>query len=233
MVRVILVETTRPVRIRPRMETSPVNGHFLSERTRQHTNALILGIRARGGETRTDVSAVDRLGRRLEAQANILVPPLLLSRDLLGACVQSEPTVNTATRTVLHARAPRDFAFWKRNCFWYAFSTCRHEPHEIHSSSRVSEYALDDRPWLVILDGEAIGFGDRRPCRSLRLSGLVATWGLGASHRAVKLYSLAKSDHIPRPLCLDPSVTLASRNFQKVTVSSTQPFCQSCSTVCI
>ncbi len=30
MVRVILVETTLPDRIRPRMETSLVNGHFLS-----------------------------------------------------------------------------------------------------------------------------------------------------------------------------------------------------------
>jgi len=29
-VRCILVETTVPVRIRPRMETRPVNGHFLS-----------------------------------------------------------------------------------------------------------------------------------------------------------------------------------------------------------
>jgi hypothetical protein len=30
MVRCILVETTRPVRIRPRIETRPVKGHFLS-----------------------------------------------------------------------------------------------------------------------------------------------------------------------------------------------------------
>ena len=30
IVRVIFVETTRPVRMRPRIETSPVNGHFLS-----------------------------------------------------------------------------------------------------------------------------------------------------------------------------------------------------------
>lgn len=30
MVRVIFVETTRPVKIRPRIETSPVKGHFLS-----------------------------------------------------------------------------------------------------------------------------------------------------------------------------------------------------------
>lgn len=29
-VRCIFVETTVPVRIRPRIETSPVNGHFLS-----------------------------------------------------------------------------------------------------------------------------------------------------------------------------------------------------------
>lgn len=30
-VRVIFVEITRPVRMRPRMETLPVKGHFLSE----------------------------------------------------------------------------------------------------------------------------------------------------------------------------------------------------------
>lgn len=30
MVRCILADTTVPVRIRPRMETRPVNGHFLS-----------------------------------------------------------------------------------------------------------------------------------------------------------------------------------------------------------
>ena len=34
IVRVILVETTRPVRMRPRMETSLVKGHFLSAFTR-------------------------------------------------------------------------------------------------------------------------------------------------------------------------------------------------------
>lgn len=33
---------------------------------------------------RTNVSALDRLGRGLEAQTNILIPPLLLSGDLLA-----------------------------------------------------------------------------------------------------------------------------------------------------
>ena len=46
MVLVILVEWTTPVKIRPRMETSPVKGHFLSmyvpliasaETARQHS----------------------------------------------------------------------------------------------------------------------------------------------------------------------------------------------------
>jgi hypothetical protein len=32
MVRCILVETTVPVKMRPRIETIPVNGHFLSVR---------------------------------------------------------------------------------------------------------------------------------------------------------------------------------------------------------
>jgi hypothetical protein len=34
-VRCILVETTVPVRIRPRIETKPVKGHFLSVRYRR------------------------------------------------------------------------------------------------------------------------------------------------------------------------------------------------------
>lgn len=54
IVRVILVETTRPVRMRPRIETSPVNGHFLS--------AFI--VRSRVGVTgdrRTNVVSIDGL----------------------------------------------------------------------------------------------------------------------------------------------------------------------------
>lgn len=54
IVRVIFVDTTRPVRMRPRIETSPVNGHFLS----------ILLVRFRVGGTRTErtnVVSVDGL----------------------------------------------------------------------------------------------------------------------------------------------------------------------------
>ena len=47
----------------------------------------------RSGERRTNVSAVDRLSRRLEAEANILVPPLLLGRNLLATWIpQIRPT---------------------------------------------------------------------------------------------------------------------------------------------
>lgn len=41
MVRCILVETTVPVRIRPLMETWPVNGHFLSA---VHRTKLEIGL---------------------------------------------------------------------------------------------------------------------------------------------------------------------------------------------
>ena len=37
MVLCILVEITLPVKIRPRMETMPVNGHFLSTTAYQHS----------------------------------------------------------------------------------------------------------------------------------------------------------------------------------------------------
>lgn len=36
IVRVILVETTLPVKMRPRIETLPVKGHFLSEKKHNH-----------------------------------------------------------------------------------------------------------------------------------------------------------------------------------------------------
>jgi hypothetical protein len=52
IVRVIFVETTRPVRMRPRIETSPVNGHFLST----------LFVRSRVGEMnggRTNVVSIN------------------------------------------------------------------------------------------------------------------------------------------------------------------------------
>ena len=52
IVRVIFVETTRPVRMRPRIETSPVNGHFLSAFT----------VRSRVGGTgdgRTNVVSIN------------------------------------------------------------------------------------------------------------------------------------------------------------------------------
>ena len=77
IVRVIFVETTRPVRIRPRIETSPVNGHFLSA----------LFFRFHGAsmrEVRTNVVSVNGLWRGLESQPNILKPPLVTGGNLLS-----------------------------------------------------------------------------------------------------------------------------------------------------
>ena len=80
MVRVILVETTRPVRMRPRMETSLVKGHFLSA-ARVGPSELDFTTDM---DERTDVSTLYRLRRGLEAQTDILVPPLLLQGNLLA-----------------------------------------------------------------------------------------------------------------------------------------------------
>lgn len=78
MVRVIFVETTLPVKIRPRIETSPVKGHFLSiiYRIKPGSNSSTMRC--------TDICAVNGLRGGLEAKTNILVPALLLSRNLLS-----------------------------------------------------------------------------------------------------------------------------------------------------
>ena len=55
MVRFILVDTTLPVRIRPRIEMSPVKGHFLSEFPSHDEYTYVLY------ESHTDVSAIDGL----------------------------------------------------------------------------------------------------------------------------------------------------------------------------
>ena len=81
IVRVILVETTLPVKIRPRIETRPVKGHFLSITVVNQCQS------AKRSTRRTNVGPVDRLSRRLEAKPNILVPPLVLPADLLVACM--------------------------------------------------------------------------------------------------------------------------------------------------
>ena len=61
MVRFILVDTTLPVRIRPRIEMSPVKGHFLSK-VSSH-DKYIYNIHG----SRTDVSTVDGLCRCFES----------------------------------------------------------------------------------------------------------------------------------------------------------------------
>lgn len=59
MVRVIFVDTTLPVRMRPRMETSPVKGHFLS------VTIQIWGFLSLADE-HTDICAINGFRRRLE-----------------------------------------------------------------------------------------------------------------------------------------------------------------------
>jgi hypothetical protein len=78
MVRFILVEMTRPERIRPRIDTSPVKGHFLSAITFNYTD------NQDGWDRRTDVGAVDGLSRGLEAKTDVLIPSLLLGDFLAG-----------------------------------------------------------------------------------------------------------------------------------------------------
>ena len=72
-VRCILVETTVPVRIRPRMETSPVKGHFLSRIPCQTTSSKSKAP-SRSLRDRTNVCALNRSLRCPEAQPNVLVP---------------------------------------------------------------------------------------------------------------------------------------------------------------
>ena len=79
--RVILVETTRPVRMRPRIETSLVKGHFLS------TSVCIVCklLRRHKLTARTNVASVNRLWGRLKSKSHIFIPPLLLSRHFFSA----------------------------------------------------------------------------------------------------------------------------------------------------
>jgi hypothetical protein len=93
IVRVILVETTRPVRMRPRIETSLVNGHFLSK-----SICIVYRLLSRYKlDTRTNVSSVNRLCGCLVSKSHILIPPPLLCRYFLStypshlSCGQTSP----------------------------------------------------------------------------------------------------------------------------------------------
>ena len=93
--RVIFVEMTFPVRMRPRIEMSPVNGHFLSRRW------LVPGS-CESILERTNICAVDGFRRCFEAQTDILVPPLLFGRDLLATFinpVSDRQKLTTESRT--------------------------------------------------------------------------------------------------------------------------------------
>lgn len=59
------------------METSPVNGHFLSVRL-----SNLSPIEAQRNQLRTNVSSVDSLCGGFESEADILVPSLILGGDL-------------------------------------------------------------------------------------------------------------------------------------------------------
>jgi hypothetical protein len=95
IVRVIFVETTFPVRMRPRIEISPVNGHFLSRRW------LVPGSYESILE-HTNICAVDGFRRCFETQTDILVPPLFFGRDLLATFinpVSDRRNLTTESRT--------------------------------------------------------------------------------------------------------------------------------------
>jgi hypothetical protein len=102
MVLVILVDFTTPERIRPRIETSPVKGHFLSERTKHQMNTQgqlnrILSTCGARICRLTDVGSVDGLGRGLEAKTDILVPTLGPGVDLLSAYAQPSRAIPYAS----------------------------------------------------------------------------------------------------------------------------------------
>lgn len=95
--RFILVDITLPVRIRPRIETSPVNGHFLSVKMHEPRQTSMVALP-------TDVSAADSVRGRFEAKPHIFVPPLLLCDDLLPGCElfqalseESQPVMHRVT----------------------------------------------------------------------------------------------------------------------------------------
>src|SRR5271156_2504751 len=80
-VRVIFVETTLPVRIRPRIEISPVNGHFLSI----VTYAFNTYVPKCWG--RTDICTVNSIGWCFETESDVFVPPPFFCRNFLSTCL--------------------------------------------------------------------------------------------------------------------------------------------------
>lgn len=124
MVRCILVDTTVPVRIRPRMETRPVKGHFLSaKRSRGQqsfppwrslplSSAMAQPSRRRGLlSMRPNRGAVRRGNRRRQAGCGCLlhVPMYWPSMAVLGV------------------RKPRPTSLYHRRCrIWSAFGVLPH-----------------------------------------------------------------------------------------------------------
>lgn len=104
-VRCILVETTVPVRIRPRMETMPVKGHFLSVMQKNRISVFVrletavkmsIGLfqpvvpwnneHRDQGALLTDVGAFNGSLGCSEAQSNIFVPSSSTLADSSALC---------------------------------------------------------------------------------------------------------------------------------------------------
>lgn len=97
-VRVIFVETTLPLRRRPRIETRPVQGHFLSILC-QYSVLVRVSRKA----LLTNVSTVDSGVRGLETKTDILVPPLG-ARGLAGGLRVKEKGLLLESALRLHTK---------------------------------------------------------------------------------------------------------------------------------
>lgn len=116
IVRVILVETTRPVRMRPRMATSPVKG-------------------LRGREERRARSSYEPLlvCRRVSARSRHRIhAPMKVPSIAVRGVLKPRPTSLYHRRSrVLRFWPGRDLAFWKIGCFLRGLSIVR-TPRDTH-----------------------------------------------------------------------------------------------------
>jgi hypothetical protein len=109
-------------------EDATADGNLTCERTflvctHPHRHRL-WAVPIKPKSARTDISSVYRLGGCFESEAHILIPTLFLRRHLLSACPSQMFCGQTCPEAHLGKfDTPRAFAFWKRGCFWNAFST--------------------------------------------------------------------------------------------------------------
>ncbi|KAI7150536.1 hypothetical protein KC344_g22 [Hortaea werneckii] len=129
-VRCILVETTVPVRIRPRIETRPVKGHFL-----RPFNPLIRMLR--GLDSRTDVRTLNGVLGRPEAQTDVLVPSLatlsLPLRLAAGLLVLEDVRLLLVGALALHGQLGR------HDCSVGWLRSSREEPRRCESGGTAAE----------------------------------------------------------------------------------------------